>query len=306
MAKKDYYEVLGLSKGADEKEIKRAYKRLAMKYHPDRNKGDKESEEKFKEISEAYEILSDKEKRQAYDQFGHQAFEQGGGAGGFGGGFQGGNFDDIFSFFSGRGGFDGFGGFGGRTNRPMRGQDVEMPIEITLLQAVQGTKEEVHIPSIGGKAATTAKLTISAGVKDGQRYRLAGKGYPGENGGPDGDLYVQVNILPDAMFRREGDDLHCEISIPATTAALGGAAEVPLIQGGKVKVKIAAGTQTGKMLRIPGKGVSPANRPAGNLICHINIETPVDLTDEQKALLQAFADSLDTGKNYPKAAKFSA
>lgn len=367
MAKRDYYDVLGLSKGADEKEIKRAYKRLAMKYHPDRNKGDKESEEKFKEANEAYEILSDKEKRKAYDQFGHQAFEQGGfggrGAGGFSG-FSQADFGDMFG--------DIFGEFFGQGNqrtqsRARRGEDLRYDINITLKEAVMGVKKNItlrtwakcdHCQGTGGEKDSkveicptcrgagavhqqrgfffseevcptchgkgrifekpchhchsegriqeteTLAVTIPAGVSDGSRLRLAGKGAVGENGAPAGDLYLFIHVERDPVFTRDGNDLHCVVDVSMPLATLGGTVEVPTITGGSIKLKIPAGTQTGKMLRLTGKGIHPAHGMVGNLICHINVETPVDLNEEQQALLRKFAESLDMGKNCPKAMKF--
>ncbi|VEJ09797.1 molecular chaperone DnaJ [Actinobacillus delphinicola] len=374
MAKRDYYEVLGLSKGADEKEIKRAYKRLAMKYHPDRTKGDKESEEKFKEANEAYEVLSDPEKRKVYDQYGHQAFEQGGfgggqGAGGFGGfgGFSQADFGDMFGdIFS-----EMFGGRGrGRAQgqpRARRGEDLRYDLDITLEEAATGVKKNITLrtwvecdhchgtgaekdskvetcptchgmgtihrqqgpfiseetcPTCHGtgkkikkpckechgdgrvQKTETLAVTIPAGVDNGSRLRLAGKGAAGENGAPNGDLYIFIHVLPNATFERDGNDLHTVVDVSMSLAALGGSVEVPTLTGGPVKIKILAGTQTGKMLRLAGKGITPAHGIAGNLICHINVETPVDLTDEQKELLQKFADSLNLEKNSPKAVKF--
>lgn len=366
MAKRDYYDVLGLSKGADEKEIKRAYKRLAMKYHPDRNKGDKESEEKFKEANEAYEVLSDKEKRQAYDQFGHRAFEQGGfgrGANGFGG-FSQADFGDMFGDIFG----DIFGQRGQRSqSRARRGEDLRYDIELTLKEVATGVKKEITFrtwvtcehchglggqknskvetcstckgagvihqqqgfffseevcPTCRGKGKTFEKpcqhchtegrvqktetlvVTIPAGVSDGSRLRLAGKGAVGENGAGAGDLYLFIHVKPDPFFTRDGNDLHCVVDISMPLATLGGVVDVPMLTGGHIKLKIPAGTQTGKMFRLAGKGIQSTQGIAGNLICHINVETPVGLNTEQQALLQKFADSLNMEKNCPKAKKF--
>lgn len=363
MAKQDYYEILGVTKGADDKEIKRAYKRLAMKYHPDRNKDNKEAEEKFKAINEAYEILSDPAKRQAYDQYGHSAFEQGGagGFGGFSGGFEsfGDMFGDIFSqMFSG----------GRSAHQQRRGEDLRYDLQISLKEACTGTKQNIRFNIMaeckschgsgaekGSKVETchtchgagivrqrqgffiseapcpnchgtgkkiekpckschgegrthqeqTISVTIPAGVDNGSRLRLAGKGSAGENGAPAGDLYLFIHVADDPMFKRDGADLHCVVDITVTTATLGGSVEVPTLLGEKVKLKIQAGTQNGKMLRIAGKGMTVQGY-TGNLICHINVEIPVNLTTEQQNLLQKFAESLKLEKNSPKSAKFTA
>ncbi|WP_353169405.1 molecular chaperone DnaJ, partial [Providencia sp.] len=311
MAKRDFYQVLELEKNASEKDIKRAYKRLAMKYHPDRNQGNKdESEEKFKEIKEAYEVLSDEQKRAAYDQYGHAAFEQGGmGGGGFGGGA---DFSDIFGDVFG----DIFGG-GRRQQRPSRGSDLQYNMELTLEEAVRGVTKEIRIPTLetcdvchgnGAKPGTSAdtcstchgmgqvhmrqgffsvqqpcptchgrgkvikdpcnkchghgrveryktlSVKIPAGVDTGDRVRLSGEGEAGENGAPAGDLFVQVHVLPHNIFERDGNNLHCEVPINFADAALGGEIEVPTLDG-RVKLKIPAETQTGKIFRMKGKGV---------------------------------------------------
>ncbi|HHW7568585.1 TPA: molecular chaperone DnaJ [Mannheimia haemolytica] len=362
MAKKDYYEVLGLSKGASEKDIKRAYKRLAAKHHPDKNQGSKESEEKFKEITEAYEVLTDSEKKAMYDQYGHAAFEQGGaGAGGFGGfgggGF--GGFEDIFSEMFG----GGFGG-GGRRQRVVRGDDLRYDIEITLEEAVKGCKKDIRIQTLaecdtchgsgaeaGSKVETCShchgsgrvrrqqgffvteavcpschgtgkriekpcrschgdgrvqkaknlSVTIPAGVDTGNQLRLSGEGAAGENGAPAGDLYVVIYVKEHDIFERDGSNLYCEVPISFTLAALGGEIEVPTLDG-KLKLKIPAETQTGKLFRVRGKGVtSPRGGYAGDLICKVVVETPVNLTEEQKALLRQFEESLEgQGKHRPK------
>ncbi|MDH2924779.1 molecular chaperone DnaJ [Nicoletella semolina] len=352
MAKKDYYEILGLSKGASEQDIKRAYKRLAAKHHPDKNQGSKESEEKFKEIKEAYEVLGDSEKRAAYDQYGHAAFEQGGGFGG-GGGFSGGfgGFEDIFSEMFG----GGFGG-GGRRSRVVRGDDLQYNLEITLEEAVKGVKKEIRIQTLaecdtchgsgaeaGSKVETCSHcgghgrlrrqqgffmtevacphchgsgkkiekvckscdgdgrvhkaknltVTIPAGVDTGNQLRLSGEGAAGENGAPAGDLYVVIHVKQHDIFERDGTNLYCEVPISFTMAALGGEIEVPTLDG-KLKLKIPAETQTGKMFRLRGKGVStPRSSYAGDLICKVIIETPVSLNEEQKELLRKLEESLE-------------
>lgn len=363
MAKRDYYEVLGIQKGADEKEIKRAYKRLAMKYHPDRTKGDKESEEKFKEINEAYEVLADKEKRATYDQFGHTAFENGGaGAGGFGG-FNGADFGDIFGDMFG----DIFSGGRGR-QRVVRGEDLRYDIEITLEEAVRGTKKDIQINTLAqcehchgsgaekdSKVETCAtchgtgrirqqrgffvteatcphcngsgkkiekpckkchgdgrvhkkknlSVTIPAGVETGNQLRLSGEGAAGENGAPAGDLYVVIHVKEHHIFERDGSNLYCEVPISFTMAALGGEIEVPTLDG-RVKLKIPEGTQTGKLFRMRGKGITAARSSyAGDLICKIIVETPISLNEEQKELLRKLEESLaGHSQHRPKSAGF--
>ncbi|AIK90204.1 molecular chaperone DnaJ [Glaesserella parasuis] len=361
MSKKDYYEVLGLQKGASEQEIKRAYKRLAAKHHPDKNQGSKEAEEKFKEIKEAYEVLGDNEKRAMYDQYGHQAFEHDGGAGGFGGfgggGF--GGFEDIFSEMFG----GGFGG-GARRQRVVRGDDLRYDLEITLEEAVRGVKKDIRIRTLvqcdtchgsgaeaGSKVETcphchgsgrvrrqqgffmtetvcpschgTGKkidkpckschgdgrvektknlsVTIPAGVDTGNQLRLSGEGAAGENGAPAGDLYVVIHVKDHDIFVRDGSNLYCEVPISFTMAALGGEIEVPTLDG-RVKLKIPAETQTGKLFRVRGKGVTSARGGyAGDLICKVIIETPVSLNEEQKELLRKLEESLEgKGQHRPK------
>ena len=370
MAKKDYYEVLGLKKGASENDIKRAYKRLASKHHPDKNQGSKEAEEKFKEINEAYEVLGDDQKRAAYDQYGHAAFEQGGGAGGFGGGFGGADFGDMFGDIFGDI-FGGGGGGGGRgRQRVVRGEDLRYDLEITLEEAVKGITKDiqintlVHCDSCGGSGAEKGSkvetcphchgsgrirrqqgffvsesicptchgsgkkiekpcrschgegrvhkkenlsVKIPAGVDTGNQLRLAGKGAAGENGAPAGDLYVVIHVREHNIFERDGNNLYCEVPISFATAALGGEIEVPTLDG-RVKLKIPAETQTGKLFRMRGKGVaSTRSGYAGDLICRIVVETPVNLTSEQKELLQKLEESLqgkDLSKHAPKSSGF--
>ncbi|KLU20076.1 molecular chaperone DnaJ, partial [Proteus mirabilis] len=366
MAKRDFYEVLGLSKTADEKEIKRAYKRLAMKYHPDRNQGDKESEAKFKEIKEAYEILSDAQKRAAYDQYGHAAFEQGGFGGQGGGGFGGGaDFGDIFGDVFG----DIFGG-GRRQQRAARGSDLQYNMDLTLEEAVRGVAKEIRIPTLetcdkchgsGAKEGTSAEtcstchgagqvhlrqgfftvqqacptchgrgkvikepcskchgdgrversktlsVKIPAGVDTGDRIRLSGEGEAGENGAPAGDLYVQVHVRQHHIFERDGNNLYCEVPINFAIAALGGEIEVPTLDG-RVKLKIPAETQTGKMFRMKGKGVkSVRSSSIGDLMCRVVVETPVKLNEKQKELMQQLGESFggkSGEKNTPRSKSF--
>lgn len=365
MAKQDYYELLGISKGADEKAIKRAYKKLAMQYHPDRTKGDKTKEEKFKEIQEAYEILGDKEKRAAYDLYGHAAFEQGGmGGGGFGGGFNGADFGDIFGDMFG----DIFGGGGRSRQRVVRGEDLRYDIQITLEEAVKGTTKDILINTLahcdscdgtgaekGSKVETcpschgsgrirrqqgffvteavcptchgsgkkiekpcknchgegrvykkkNLSVKIPAGVDTGNQLRLSGEGAAGENGAPAGDLYVVIHVKEHHIFERDGNNLYCEVPISFSMAALGGEIEVPTLDG-KVKLKIPAETQTGKLFRMRGKGVRSTPRGyAGDLICRIVIETPVNLNKEQKELLEKLEGSLKGQKSHsPKSSSF--
>jgi len=348
MAKRDYYEVLGVPRTSSEADIKKAYRRLAMKYHPDRNDGDADAEEKFKEAKEAFEILSDQQKRAAYDQFGHAGVDPQAGAG-FGGGA---GFSDIFESVFG----DIFGGGGARGgSRVYRGSDLRYDLELTLEDAVRGTEAKIRIPTVidcevcdgngsrtksapetcstcngvgqirmqqgffsvqqtcpacrgrgrvvkdpcgscsgTGKARghKTIAVKIPAGVDTGDRIRLGGEGEPGQNGGPAGDLYVNVVVREHAIFTREGTDLYSEVPIDFVTATLGGELEVPTLEG-RVVLKIPAETQSGKMFRLRGKGVkSVRGGPTGDLICRVTIETPVNLSKQQKDLLRAFGDSL--------------
>ncbi|WP_113907359.1 molecular chaperone DnaJ [Aliidiomarina celeris] len=359
MAKPDYYEVLGVEKNANERDIKKAYKRLAMKYHPDRTKGDKALEVKFKEVKEAYEVLVDPQKRQAYDQYGHAAFEQAqGGPGGFGGG--GADFADIFGDVFG----DIFGGGRGRQrSRAQRGSDLRYNLELSLEEAVRGKTAELKIPTLascndcdgsgaqkGSKAETcdychgqgqiqmrqgffavqqtcpkcsgrgtvikdpcrtchgegrvektkTLSVKIPAGVDTGDRIRLAGEGEAGEHGAPAGDLYVQVHVREHPIFRRDGNNLYCDVPISFTQAALGGEVEVPTLDG-RVKLKIPQETQTGRMFRLRGKGVkSVRSGVTGDLVCKAVLETPVNLSNRQKELLQEFEDSMGKGAEAAK------
>ena len=358
MAKRDYYEILSVAKNASADDIKKAYRKLAMKHHPDRNPGSKEAEEKFKEAKEAYEILSDDEKRQAYDRFGHAGVDPN--AGGMGGGANMGGFADAFGDIFGEifGGAAGAGA--GRRGGPQvyRGSDLKYALDITLEQAAHGFDTEIRVPSwdncevchgSGAKPGTTPKtcrtcggagtvrmqqgffsvqqtcptchgngkeitdpctacdgvgrvrktktlqVKIPAGIDDGMRIRSPGNGEPGVNGGPSGDLYVEVHLKQHNIFQRDGDDLHCELTIPFTTAALGGELQVPTLSG-KYAISIPEGTQSGKTFRLRGKGIKGvrASYP-GDLYCHVALETPVKLTDDQKALLRQFEASLTDG-----------
>lgn len=359
---KDFYSILGVDKSADEKEIKKAFRKIAMKYHPDRNPDNPEAEEKLKEASKAYETLSDPEKRATYDRVGHHAYEQGMGAGGFGGGgFTGSDLNDIFGdifgqAFGGAGGFGGFGGFGGGSSRrASRGADLLYNISLTLEEAVKGCKKQITFSTsvacgtCHGKGAKsdsdivtcgtchgqgqvrmqqgffvmqqtcpechgtgkqiknpcpdchgegkkseqqTLEVSIPAGVDDGDRVRLAGKGEAGDSGMPNGDLYVEVRVQPHAVFTRRGADLHMDVPVSMVTAALGDEVEVPTLDG-KIKVKIAEGTQSGQLLRVRGKGVTTVRgHMQGDLICRIVVQTPVNLTSEQKELMRQLQASL--------------
>jgi len=358
MAKRDYYEVLGVDKSADQKEIKKAFRRLAQKYHPDRNPGDETAEVKFREVSEAYEVLSVEEKRSAYDQFGHAGVD--GQAGGFGGGGFGagaGGFSDIFGdvfgdIFGGGGG----GGRGRGPNGAMRGSDLRYNLEIDLEEAVAGTTVDIRVPRLaecshchgegaepGTKKRTcttcngmgqvrmqqgffavqqtcpachgageipdtpctachgegrvqetkTLSVKIPAGVDNGDRIRLNGEGEGGVNGGPAGDLYVQISVKNHAIFTRDGRDLYCEVPISFVDATLGGELEVPTLDG-RVSLKIPAETQTGRQFRLRGKGVKSVHGGGpGDLLCRVVVETPVNLNEKQKELLRNFQESLD-------------
>jgi molecular chaperone DnaJ len=357
MAKRDYYEVLGVNKDASEEDLKKAYRRLAMKWHPDRNPDNPKAEETFKEAKEAYEVLSEPQKRAAYDQFGHAGVSQqaGGGPGGAG-------FGDIFSDIFG----EIFGGNRGGRSTVFRGADLRYNLELTLEQAAHGFETRIRIPAAaacesckgtGAKPGTqpstcpscrgagqvrvsqgpfsiaqtcprchgsgsvipnpcgtcagtgrvklhkTLAVKIPAGVDEGDRVRLSGEGEPGVNGGPPGDLYVQVHVKPHAVFQRDHDDLHCEMPVSITTAALGGEIGIPTLDG-SAKVRIPAETQTGKTFRIKGKGIKGVrSQEPGDLFCHVVVETPVSLTSRQRELLREF-DSIsaqDSARHNPRA-----
>jgi molecular chaperone DnaJ len=354
MAKRDYYEILGVAKNASDDELKKAYRKLAMKYHPDRNPDSKEAEEKFKEVKEAYEMLSDEQKRAAYDRYGHAGVDPnaGMGAGGMGGAGFADAFGDIFGEI--------FGGAARRGGGPQvyRGADLKYTLDISLEQAANGFDTEIRVPSwercdvchgSGAKPGThpktchtcdgsgavrmqqgffsvqqtcptchgsgkevtdpcaacdgvgrvrknkTLQVKIPAGIDDGMRIRSAGNGEPGVNGGPPGDLYVEIHLKPHGIFQRDGDDLHCELTIPFTTAALGGELEVPTLTG-RGQITIPEGTQSGKTFRLRGKGIRGlrASYP-GDLYCHVSVETPVRLSEEQKKILRQFEVSLQQG-----------
>jgi molecular chaperone DnaJ len=351
MAKRDYYEVLGVARNAPDAEIKKAYRRLAMKYHPDRNKDDPRAEDLFKEAKEAFEVLSEPRKRAAYDQFGHAGVDPAAAAaaGGFGAGPS--SFGDIFDSVFG----DIFGATARGGSRVLRGADLRYDLELSLEDAVNGTEVKVRIPTLidctscGGTGSRgkggpvtcrtcngigqvrmqqgffsvqqtcpqcrgtgktvkdpclrcggtgkerghkTIAVEVPAGVDNGDRIRLSGEGEPGHNGGPPGDLYVNVFVKEHAIFSRDRNDLFCEVPIDFVTAALGGELEVPTLSG-RVLLKIPPETQTGALFRLRGKGVRAVRGASlGDLICRVAVETPVKLSKEQKDLLRAFGDSL--------------
>ena len=314
MAKQDYYEILGVSKTAEEREIKKAYKRLAMKYHPDRNQGDKEAEAKFKEIKEAYEILTDAQKRAAYDQYGHAAFEQGG-------------MGELTLEEAVRGvtkeiriptleECDVCHGSGAKAgSKPQTCPTCHGAGQVQMRQgffAVQQTcphcqgrgtliKDPCNKCHGHGRVEKTKTLSVKipAGVDTGDRIRLAGEGEAGEHGAPAGDLYVQVQVKQHAIFEREGNNLYCEVPINFAMAALGGEIEVPTLDG-RVKLKVPGETQTGKLFRMRGKGVKSVRGGAqGDLLCRVVVETPVGLNEKQKQLLKELQESFGgpTGEN---------
>ncbi len=287
---KDYYSVLGVSKQATTAEIKKAYRKLAQKYHPDRNPGDKQAEERFKELTEAYAVLSDPQKKQQYDQFGdsafHQRFSQEDIFRGFNihdifheFGFGGGRGDDIFSQLFGGGGSQ----FGGHRTRVVRGQDYNLRLPIPLRLAVLGGERQVEFRV--GNTPQSLKVRIPAGVEDGQRLRIPGKGGTSPSGGPAGDLFLDISVEKDPQFRREGNDLLVEITIPFSAACLGASVDVPTLDGSK-RVKVPAGMSSGGKIRLKGLGV-PGK---GDLYAVIEVAVPKHLDDAQKKLLQQLGE----------------
>ena len=365
MSKRDYYEVLGVDKSANKDEIKKAYRKLALKFHPDKNKGDKGAEEKFKEASEAYHVLSNTERKQNYDNFGHAAFENaGGGRGGFGNFDFSSHFSDIFEDFFG----ESFGGSGRRSRRSNnKGSDLRYDLSINLEEAYTGKKQDIKFStsekcdtcngsgskpghnagscsmcsghgqvrssqgfftvqqtcpqcsgsgeeitnpcsSCGGQgkkqASKRLSVTIPKGVDDGTRIRLAGKGEAGSRGASNGDLYLFINVYSHDLFKRSEENLFFECPISIADAALGTSIEIPTIDGGKAKIKIPQGTQSGKQFRLKGKGM-PYMRGGGtgDLYVQVNTEVPVSLNREQKELLEKFRE-IENEKSNPSIKKF--
>ena len=370
MSKRDYYDVLGVSKGSSGDEIKKSYRKLAMKYHPDRNPGNKEAEKSFKEATEAYETLKDDQKRAGYDRYGHDAGQQGGFGGGQGfGGNEGFDFNDIFSNFSDIFGDMGGGGRGKNRNAAQRGSDVRYNLEVSLEEAFKGCEEKISFTlpiacvscsgtgsengekpvecdtcqgsgkiraqqgffivertcgacqgtgqkiknpckTCNGQGRVNKERTLSvkipAGVEEGSRIRLSGEGEAGSRGGPAGDLYVFITIRTHKFFVREGDDIHFNIPIKFTTAALGGEIEIPTIDGSKAKLKITEGTQNGNKFRLKSKGMSVLSSGGrrGDMYVKVKIETPVKLTTEEKDLLKKLDELMKNKKNNPQSDGF--
>ena len=371
MAKRDYYEVLGVARDASEDDLKKTYRKLAMQWHPDRNQGNAEAEAKFKELNEAYDVLKDAEKRAAYDRFGHAAFEQGGPGGGGGGGgpFGGGGFEDIFEEMFGR-----FGG-GGRGQRAAagRGADLRTQVEVSLEEAFAGAKKNIRFatsvsceackgtgaeggaasgaqtcgtcqgsgkvraqqgfflvertcPTCGGQGRIiknpckicrgagrvqrerNLNVSVPAGVDDGTRIRLTGEGEAGQRGAPAGDLYVDIAVRPHPIFQRDGANILVRVPLRMTQAALGGHVEVPSIDGGRSKVTIPAGTQTGDQFRLRGKGFSVLRSAArGDMYVQVMVETPQNLSPKQRELLEQFeAEAEKGGRTSPESEGFFA
>jgi len=364
MAKQDFYELLGVQRGASPDDIKKAYRKLAMQHHPDKNPGDKAAEHRFKELSEAYDILKDDQKRAAYDRFGHAAFEGGNGRAGPGDfGFGGaGGFADIFDEM--------FGEFvgGQRGQAQGRGSDLRYNLEISLEDAFKGKQTSVRVPSLaqcdtchgsgaeaGSKPVTcptckghgrvraqqgfftiertcvtcqgagrviekpcrtcagqgrvrkekTLSVSIPPGVEDGTRIRLAGEGESGLRGAAAGDLYIFLSLAPHRLFQRDGANIHCRVPIPMATAALGGALEVPVIDGGRAKITVPAGTQSGHQFRLKGKGMSVLRSGSrGDMYVQAVVETPMNLTKRQQELLKEFEKEGEHAKTNPESEGF--
>ncbi len=291
---RDYYDILGVARNASDDDIKRAFRQKAKQYHPDANPDDAAAEARFKEVNAAYEVLSDHDKRSAYNQFGEnwQHFQAGNGGGPFTDGAQFHDMSDIFeTIFAGSGGrrhAGGFGGFGGRAQRsPRAGQDIEQPVRISLREAYEGTQR------VYSKAGREITLQIPRGAATGTKVRLAGEGQPGMNGGPPGNLYLIVEVADDPQFTRDGHDLGVDVQVDALTAMLGGEVEVPTLTG-KLRMKVRPGTQAGKRLRLSGKGMPKLRGAAdyGDLLARVVINVPAQLSPEQRELAQALRDSL--------------
>ncbi len=313
MGKKDFYSVLGVQRGATPEEIKKSYRKLAMQFHPDKNQGDKKSEEKFKEISEAYDVLSDTQKRESYDQFGHAGSQQGygggnpfsgaggpfGGAGGFrsGGGNSSGGpdpFQDIFGdvfgdIFSGRGGPAG----AGARRRPSRGADLRYSLGVTLEEAALGTEKTISFMRQNASREEARKLNVNvpAGVKDGQRLKLTGEGDLAPGGGSPGDLFVIINLEEHPLFKREENDLVIDVPVSYTDAILGAHVDVPTLTG-KAQIKIPAGTHSGQVLRLKGKGFPKLGGFGhGDMLVRMLVDTPSTVSSKQKELIEELAKS---------------
>lgn len=367
MSKKDFYDLLGVSKSASQDEIKKAYRKLAMKYHPDKNPGNKIAEQKFRDIAQANEILQDEQKRAAYDRYGHAAFEQNAGPNpghsNFRGGAGAGGFSDIFDEMFG----DFMGGRRSQADTSTRGADLRYNLEISLETAFKGELETIRVSTYGkcepcdGKGGTGVKscgtchghgvvrsqqgfftvektcptchgagqkidnpcrgcggtgrarrekklaVNIPAGVEEGTRIRLTSEGEAGVRGGPSGDLYIFISIKAHNLFQRDGSNIHCQVPITMVTAALGGSVEVPTIDGTRAKVSIPEGTQTGHQFRLRGKGMSILRRPGrGDMYIHVIVETPVNLSKQQKDSLEAFAELTTDKETNPNSAGFFA
>lgn len=369
--KRDYYEVLGVEKNATPEQIKKAYRKLAKKYHPDMNPGDDEAANKFKEVNEAYEVLSDEDKKAKYDQFGFDGLDPNFGAGGFGGGFGGFDFGDILSSVFGGGGFGGFGGGGGHDrNAPMQGPNLREVLRLTFEEAAFGCEKDLPIerieackechgkgttdpngvqtcqrchgtgviqtqqrtpfgvmqtqqecPECGGdghiiknpckvcsgrglvRRRTTVHVKVPAGINNGQAINMHGQGHVGRNGGPNGDLIISIAVSPHPLFTRDGFDVHYTHPVSFVDATLGGELEIPTIDG-KVKYDLPEGTQTGTVFRLRGKGIPVLNgRGRGDQYVTVNVETPRNLTKEQKEALRSFSDMLGES-NYEKRKSF--
>lgn len=369
MAKRDYYDLLGVTKGADETELKKAYRKKAMELHPDRNKDNPNAESQFKEVNEAYDVLKDPNKKAAYDRFGHAAFDGAGGGGQRAGGFNPGNadfasaFSDVFEDLFG----GGFGGGGGqRGKRAARGSDLRYNLSVTLEEAYNGKQATLTVPSSvicdtcngtgaeGGAEPTTCptcsglgkvraqqgfftvertcptcngrgqiiknpcvtcsgqgrvqktrslNVNVPPGVETGTRIRLAGEGEAGVRGGPSGDLYIFIEVADHEIFERDGQNLFCRIPVSMTTAALGGEMEAPTLDGGRARVKVPAGVQSGKQLRLRGKGMPALRGTAfGDLYIELAVETPVNLNERQRDLLQQFEE--EAQNNNPNSQDF--
>ncbi len=365
MAKQDFYETLGVAKSAGADELKKAYRKLAMQYHPDRNSGDKSAEQKFKDISEAYDVLKDDQKRAAYDRFGHAAFEQGGGRGPGDFGFSGG-FADIFDEMFGE-----FVGGGGRGQAgPSRGSDLRFNLEISLEECFRGKQTTIRVATLvacdackgsGAEAGSkpiacptchgrgrvrtqqgffsiertcpgcqgagrvidkpcrscagqgrarrekTLSVNIPPGVEDGTRIRLAGEGEVGIRAASAGDLYIFISVAPHRIFQRDGANIYCRVPLPITTAALGGAIEVPSVDGGRARVTVPPGTQSGHQFRLKSKGMTVLRSTArGDMFIEAVVETPVNLTRRQQELLREFEKEGDSRRTHPESEGFFA